>query len=104
MTGKCKSGTFSSSGVERINKNLVVKASLRVAVINRAEEEDPEKKQFIVNHQKNNLKEEEGEKKQLPWTTTRENWGEVFFFFWKHAALHFSKLSDSLTSNKLLSG
>lgn len=61
-------------------KNLVVKASLRAAVINRAEEEDPEKKQFIVNHQKNNLKEEEGEKKQLPWTTTRENWGEVFFF------------------------
>lgn len=56
-------------------KNLVVKASLRVAVINRAEEEDPEKKQFIVNHQKNNLKEEEGEKKQLPWTTTRENMG-----------------------------
>lgn len=56
-------------------KNLVVKASLRVAVINRAEEEDPEKKQFIVNHQKNNLKEEEGEKKQLPWTTTRENLG-----------------------------
>lgn len=52
MTGKCKSGTFSSSGVERMNKNLVVKASLRVAVINRAEEEDPEKKQFIVNHQK----------------------------------------------------
>lgn len=44
MTGKCKSETFSSSGVERINKNLVVKASLRVAVINRAEEEDPGKK------------------------------------------------------------
>lgn len=58
-----------------MNKNLVVKASLRVAVINRAEEEDPEKKQFIVNHQKNNLKEEEGEKKQLPWTTMRENLG-----------------------------
>lgn len=105
MTGKCKSGTFSSSGVERMNKNLVVKASLRAAVINRAEEEDPGKKTVYCKPPKKQPKRRRRREKTVALDNYERKLGErSSSSFWKHAALHFSKLSDSLTSNKLLSG